>query len=301
VQDLPSVSFRFRIIAMESNETISFGIVLSTDDELRTAAVQKFCQVLSQQLNKTVEPRCVVSPALLAEALHQSEVQLAWVSPTLLVLSPLLNEVTPLLCTMREGVSFYHAALFVPKNSAITNPQQLKGTRVAWVATSSAAGYIIPRISLVRHGLSLNGLFREEIFCDSHQGVCRAVMSGRADVGATFAVFAKGNPDSPLVRSGFLESGVNANIIDVAGPIPSDAFVSSREVSPELRLALSAGLRALSLQEEAQEAMLTLFGSCQFKPFSVQAFEELSSLINSAKELGALTEKNNEPEPPTDA
>jgi phosphonate transport system substrate-binding protein len=276
---------------MESQDTISFGIVLSADDELRTAAARAFCQALERELQRPVAPRWVVSPALLAEALHKNEVQLAWVSPTLLVLSPLLNEVTPLLCTMREGVSFYHAALFVSKSSPITNPQQLKGSRIAWVAPSSAAGYIIPRISLVRHGLSLHGLFREEIFCDSHQGVCRAVMSGRADVGATFAVFAKGNPDSPLVRSGFLESGVNANIIDVAGPIPSDAFVSSREVTPELRISLSAALRALSLNEEASEAMLTLFGSCQFKPFSVQAFEELGSLINSAKELGAIQDR----------
>jgi phosphonate transport system substrate-binding protein len=282
---------------MESHteENLNFGVVLPNDDGLRSSALKIFCASLTERLHCNVSFTSVVSPALLARALHQNEVQFAWVSPTLLVLSPLMNEVTPLLCTMREGVAFYHAALFVPKTSHIEGPSQLKGTRIAWVAPSSAAGYIIPRISLVRHGLSLHNLFREEIFCDSHLGVCRAVMSGRADVGATFAVFGKGNPESSLVRSGFLESGVDAKIIDVAGPIPSDAFVASRLVIPELRLAISAALRSSATDDAAaQSAMLTLFGSHEFRPFSLQAFEELGSLVSSAKELGALRDKNND-------
>jgi phosphonate transport system substrate-binding protein len=272
-----------------TTDNINVGIVLTTNDEPRAAALTVFCTSLAEHLQKSVTPKPLLSPKLLAESLRQNEVQLAWVSPTLLVMSPLLNEVTPLLCTVREGVAFYHAALFVPQGSFIRGPSQLKGARVAWVAPSSAAGYIIPRISLVRQGLSLHNLFREEIFCNSHLGVCRAVMSGHADLGATFAVFAKGNPDSPLVRSGFAESGVNARIIDVAGPIPSDAFVASHAVAPALRLSLAAALRAISINNpNTQAALLTLFGSYEFRPFSMQAFEELSSLVSSAKELGAL-------------
>jgi phosphonate transport system substrate-binding protein len=278
---------------------INFGMVLPSDNAPHSTALKRFCASLAERLQNDVNPHRFDSPERLAEALYQNEVQLAWVSPTLLVLSPLLNEVTPLLCTVREGVAFYHAVLFVQQDSPICGPQQLQGTHVAWVAPSSAAGYLIPRLSLVRHGLSLHSLFRQEMFCDSHLEVCRAVMSGQAEVGATFAVFAKGNPNNPLVRAGFLEGGATAKIIDVAGPIPSDVFVASRAVAPEMRLALSTTLRLLSSQGAAsQEAMLTLFGSHEFRPFSLQAFEELSSLVSSAKELGALRAPNKEEAPP---
>ena len=273
--------------------SFSFGIVSPLDDERVKAALNVFCGALGQRLGFPIKRHRATSPTALAIALQKQTIQAAWVSPTLLVSSPHLAEAVPLVCSQRAGVSFYHAALFVPASSKITSVMELQNTRAAWVAPSSAAGYIIPRLSLARRGLSLNTLFWSESFHESHLGVCRAVARGQAEVGATYAVFTNGDPNAALLRAGFLEcpETVKARVIDTSGPVPSDMVVVSPSVPVAQRTLISSALRALSEDTQAKAAMQAIFGTSDFAPFSPAAHKELRALLQTAKALGALPQR----------
>jgi phosphonate transport system substrate-binding protein len=268
-----------------------FGIVSPLDEEKVRIALNTFCTVLGRRLGFAVKRYRAISPAALARALQNQTIQAAWVSPTLLVLSPELSEAVPLVCSRREGVSFYHSALFVPKLSNITTLAQLQGARIAWVAPSSAAGYIVPRLSLARRGIALDKLFSSEVFYESHLSVCRAVARGDAEVGATYAVFAGGNQHATLTRAGFFECPeiADARVLDISGPVPSDSFVVSGSVPLEQRTLLSDALRTLSEDAHAKEAMQVIFGTNELIPFPHAAHKELRSLIQMAKALGVLS------------
>jgi phosphonate transport system substrate-binding protein len=194
-------------------------------------------------------------------------VHFAWFSPTLLATSPSISSAVPLVSSVREGVASYHAVLFVPAESRIQHVGDLAGTHVAWVAETSASGYLFPRLSLERHGLDPHTLFASERFYQSYDAAARAVFDGAADVGAAFAVFEHGDPKATLLRSGFEKSanGRAVRVIDVSGPIPADVIVASRGVPSEMRAAAAAALRHLCEDAASRQFVRALFGVDRFE------------------------------------
>ena len=61
---------------------------------------------------------------------------------------------------------------------------------------------MLPRIQLASRGIDPSTVLREELFLRSHAEVVRAVLDGRADVGATYGQ----RPDDgePVRRAGFV-------------------------------------------------------------------------------------------------
>src|SRR5260221_9182035 len=202
---------------------IAFGIVPHVDDEATRAALGGLCTQLTTQTGIEVKPFVASTPMALALAVGDQSVQLAWLSPTLM-LEASLEGVIPLLSTGREGLHAYHSIVAVPQTSPIRKPEELRGRTMAWVARTSAAGYIVPRLSLARRGINVRKLFGREVFLTSHAAVARAVADGRADAGATYAVFANGNPAHSIIRSGFRDFApeVPFRILDIGGPLPAD-------------------------------------------------------------------------------
>jgi phosphonate transport system substrate-binding protein len=213
-------------------------------------------------------------------------VQLAWLSPTLMMTTPGLASVVPLVSSVREGVTSYHAALFVDDASPIRSVEQLAGARVAWIAPSSASGYLFPRAALRARGLDPRRLFSAESFHDTHGKVAEAVLLGRAQVGATFAHFEGGNPTRPLVRAGFLDvvRGRTGRVIEVAGPIPADLIAGAPEVPIHVRAALAVALQRLADHPAAREPLRALFGVDRFAPFASAGARALRALIDLGRD-----------------
>lgn len=269
---------------------LTFGMVSPLDEERLRVALNEFCAELGESVGLKVLRHRSTSPAALASAFAKGQVQLAWLSPALFVLSQQLSEAVPLVSSVRQGASFYHSVLFVLKQSPIRSYQQLKGSRVAWVAASSAAGYIFPRLALGKYGLDVQRLFQSEVFCESHTGVTRAVVQGRADVGATYAVFEGANPMRPLVRAGFLEleEAPEFRIIERAGPIPSDLFVAHPSLPAPLLSKLSSALKRFKERESPGAYLKTLFGTYEFGPFANASLSQLNEMILTGRESGLL-------------
>lgn len=270
--------------------TLTFGCVPHTDNEHTRLLLQDLCHFLATKLGVMVRAHRAASPQTLASAFKAGRVDVAWVSPALFVTAPELAEARPVVCSVRQGLATYHAVLFVEERSPIRSTTELRGTRVAWVAPSSAAGYIVPRVSLAAHGLDPRGRFSSERFFDSHGNVARAVLAGEADVGATYAVFEGGDPTRPLVRAGFTDvsNGSWARILHAAGPIPSEPIVAAPRLHAALRLSLSAAFKEVERDQKARAAARHVLGAESFEPTDPGVFDVLRRDIEDARELGLL-------------
>ncbi|APR77797.1 methyl-accepting chemotaxis protein [Minicystis rosea] len=261
--------------------SLTFGVVPFTNDQSARLVLKDFCVALGAALDVTVQPHLSPSPVALASAIHAGRVHVAWISPTLLVTSRNLGGVVPIASTVRAGLTSYHAALFVRQSSSIHTPEELEGAHVGWVAASSAAGYIFPRLALGRRGLDPTALFGMESFLDTHGDVAKAVSQKNVDVGATFVVFENGDPSRSVVRAGFLEIEAPPpfRIVLTAGPIPADVIVASPTVSATLRARLLGAAQALARDTASRSIISTLFGAQEFAPFSASSLRALEELV----------------------
>jgi phosphonate transport system substrate-binding protein len=270
---------------------LTFGLVPHRDDDNIRTVLNDFCALLSRLAGVTLLPHRAPSPSALAAAVHSGRVQLAWMSPTLLVTDPRLSNVVPLVSSVREGASFYHSVLFVAEGGPVRRLADLQGRHAAWVAPTSASGYLFPRLSLARRGLDLGTLFASETFCQSFSVVSEAVLvTGEADVGASFAVFEGADPQRQLLRAGFLDAelGRPARIIDIAGPIAADVIVVSSSLPLGLRLRLSTTLQHMVDEPQGRELLGTLFGVDGFNTVSPESLRTLRDFVKMARELGLL-------------
>ena len=269
---------------------IVFGMVPQRDDDKTRILLNDLCALLSKSAGVPVQPHRAPSAEALAHALRGGRVQVAWTGALLLLLNEHMNGIVPILSSVREGVALYHSAIFAPEASSIRTIEQLKGRSIAWVAPSSASGYVVPRVSLVRRGVDVRGLFREELFVGSHTATARAVFEGKADVGATYVVFENGDPTKKIVRSGFLMADRSraVHLLDVSGPVPGDLIVASPTVPVVLREAIAAALEVMAPDPAHKGIMHDLIGADGFVRYNSSVLGEMRELIQNARAAGAL-------------
>jgi len=269
---------------------ITFGAVPFTQDLTSRQKLGDFCTALGEALKVIVQPHRAPTPEALATAVRAGRVHVAWLSPTLLATSQLEDRVLPLASAIREGATVYHSALFVRDDSPIRLTADLAGKRAAYVARSSAAGYLYPRLALAQRGHDPRTLFSAEFFLESHGAVAAAVQEGRADVGATFVVFKNGDTSRPIARAGFTElAGAGpCRTVVVAGPIPADVVVASKTFGPRFRTSLLESLQLVSKNAASKDLVATLFGAQSFAAFSEASLSSMHRMVKSAREMGLL-------------
>jgi phosphonate transport system substrate-binding protein len=272
--------------ALPTTERLTFGLVPTRHDLGTRALLNDLCERLSAETGLSVSPHCAPSPSALASAIQAGRVHVAWSSPMLLVLARELDSVVPLLATVREGSAAFHAVLFAGDASPVRALEDLRGSRVAWVAPTSAAGYVVPRAGLAQRGLDPSTLFAEERFYDAHGEVARAVLEGRADVGATFAIFEGGDASHAIVQAGYLETfgAARARIVDVFGPVPADMIVAAKTVSFHVRARITSAFSRLAADTRDGSPIRALLGAEGFAPLGSSAIHDLYDLARAARD-----------------
>lgn len=266
---------------------IGLGLVPVTSDPGTLLALHDVAGELEAILGGSIDVRVARSPEALEEDFTRGVTQLVWSSPALALSSPKMREAVPLVCSVREGVAYYHSVLVVRRGSPITSPLQLRGTRAAWVAPTSASGYIFPRIALAGHGVDPTSLFLREEFLGAHGDVVDAVRSGTADVGATFAVFERGDASRPLVRAGHhdVEGGKDElRVLLATPPIPADLFLATRALFDAHGPLVARALE--ELPRRVPRALLTAFGAEGLVPTSERELGELRRQLADARAMG---------------
>jgi phosphonate transport system substrate-binding protein len=131
-----------------------------------------------------------------------------------------------------QGETAYRSYIVVRPDSPIKHIEDLRRQHFAFGSKTSTQGYLIPRIVLQQHGLTLDDLAGYS-FTGSHQSCAEAVMARRVE--------ACGMQDTLAER--FAEQG-DIRILDRSEYYPSSGIAASRTVPAEVIAKVKAALLA---------------------------------------------------------
>jgi phosphonate transport system substrate-binding protein len=211
----------------------------------------------------------------LLDGMVAGDIELAWLPPVVALRATGRGKTLPIALPVRNGTAYYSTALFARAESGLVSPSDLRGVRAAWVDRQSAAGYIVIRASLKMRGVDLAQAFGQNTFYGSHDAVTRAVLEGRAEVGASY-VLLDPRRSAPL-RAGWGTGPVQ--MLATAGPIPSDVLAATvRLPVPTIRGIQRAIVNPPT--EELRRAAMDLFSSQGFVEADSEHLEPLSAILN---------------------
>lgn len=228
--------------------------------------------------------------AELADWLEKDRVDYAWMSPALMVLTSERIQLQPILSAVRNERVDYCSALFVDANKPARSIAALRGCTVAWVDPTSASGYLLPRMHLAAHGIDPRDLFGRELFVQSHAEVVRAVLDGRADVGATYAE--QPDPGQPVRRAGFCDVAPEHpfRVLEWTQPIPNDVIVGHGLIAKTEHRVFGNAVLTIAQRESGRRLLQAAFHSEQFVSTPRNALKPLWTLVELARKHGLLAQ-----------
>lgn len=264
----------------EPSGSLTFAII--SNAPAASALLETVCDELRQKTSVDIKPLVVRSYDKLLGGMRGGDVHIAWAPPLVALDLEHADAAKIRLCSRRAGKIDYSSALFVKKDSDITELAQLKGKKVAWVAKESSAGYVVPRLKLLAAGLDPETLFAEETMRRTHEAVVRVVMNGEADVGATFASFQGDSKEA--TSAGWLDVGFtneDVRVLAVAGPIPSDVIAVSTKLEDAQADTITTAMQQLG------DPIRKLLNADSFDRPERSHFDELRRLVETAKKTEA--------------
>ncbi|MBX3229453.1 MAG: phosphate/phosphite/phosphonate ABC transporter substrate-binding protein [Labilithrix sp.] len=263
-----------------------FGIVQTQELERAGSRVfEELCLLLSEAAGTTLRPVVAQGHRDLADSVESGDVALAWLPPIMSIELETRGITTVLAIPARNGTTTYHSALIVRKGGP-RSIAELRGRRAVWVQRDSAAGYIVPRMNLASQGIDVLRYFMREMFVHSHPGVIDAVVSGEADVGATYCHVEAGT--SRVIRGAWVDDAGRPlrpiEVLSTFGPIPNDALVCSNDLSATARAGLARAI--LDASPRVRDLFTKLLGSGDFRVPSAAHFDSLKHTLRAARARG---------------
>ncbi len=258
-----------------NNSTIIFAV--APGEEGREERLGTLCEKLSDRTGLAISVAPQRSYRTLLAQFASGTVHAAWTPPLLAAELRRAKLVETLLRSKRESGRSYHAVFIVAAGSEFRSVLQLRGGSAAWVDPTSASGYLVPRQWLRSKGIEPRKFFSKHRTAHTHVGVVDTVVRGDADVGATFAIF--GNSFGEVLKSAWLTTGQDVEIIANAGTVPSDGISFSTRIPAPKVSELSAAIIAIAQAEP--QLMLALFETEQFEQSDADYLAALDSLVSS--------------------
>jgi phosphonate transport system substrate-binding protein len=232
------------------------GVVAAVNDEVAKKQADAFASFVGIAVKDTALPRVYADQEALALALSKGEVDVALLGPLGYLRIPAEAKPVLLFRTVRQGKSTYRSILFGPPSSKLSSLDALKKEKkplkVAWVETSSATGYVIAKATLLAAGINPAQSFETQDFLGSHDAVCKAVLEGKYDLGATFSNQA---PNSTRVSGCVNALGKKADTLKVvatSAEVPNDVVVASAKFSSGKAQAIAAMAKASAATEDGK-------------------------------------------------
>jgi phosphonate transport system substrate-binding protein len=253
--------------------------------------LDSLCIALTKLLDTPVHGINCASYTDLALELEKDRVDYAWMSPTLMILTNELIQLRPLLSAVRDERTEYRSALFVDGAKQFYSIDDVRNGVVAWVDRTSASGYIVPRIHLASLGIDPIRYFRKELFLRSHAEVVRAVLDGRADVGATYAE--RPEQAGPIKRAAFrvVAPDRHVRVLEWTCEIPNDVIVGHGLLpKPEHRVFSNAILTLSERDDVGRRLLWNAFHAERFLTPPRNALEPARQLVALAREHGLMSQ-----------
>ena len=205
-------------IALSARKGSLSGVKGASPEQIDT-----FCRTLASKIGIAVTAQGYSDYRALLSAVNRADADLAWLPPLVALRSASAGRTLPIVLPVRNGAAWYASALFTKVGSGVMSIHDLVGARVAWVDPQSTSGYLVIRAWMRSQKLDFGYAFGQESFYGSHEAVVDAVLSGAADVGATYAHL---ESDLQHVRSAAW-GDAQVQLIALAGPIPNDVLSAS--------------------------------------------------------------------------
>ncbi|HSN96648.1 MAG TPA: PhnD/SsuA/transferrin family substrate-binding protein [Candidatus Nanopelagicales bacterium] len=236
--------------------------------------LDRFCAALGEATGYPVTTLDLADYGDLVDAMQAGDVDIAWLPPVIALRATSRGRAVPIALPMRGGAAFYATALFTRPDSPLHDLAALRGVRAAWVDPQSAAGYLVIRASLRQRGIDPARAFSRETFYGSHTAVGKAVLSGEADVGASF-VHLDPRRSRPR-RSGWGDTPVR--MLATAGPIPNDMIAATIRTPVEKIRAVQRAL--IRPSEDLRAASAALLGAEGFVEASSEHLSPIQDLVD---------------------
>ncbi len=234
------------------------GVVASTNAELARKQGEALAAFVQSATKEQTLSRVFPDQEALAVALGKGEVDVALMGPLAYLRIPKGTKSQLLFRTVRAGKATYRSVLFGPPTSKLTSLEALKknkGTlKVAWVETSSASGYIVPKAMLLGAGINPVQAFDTQDFLGSHDAVCEAVWNGKYDVGATFSDPVTNDTKVTGCQAKLGRKTDSLKVIAYSQEVPNDSLVVGPAFSEGKAAAVTAAAKAAK-----KEALLPAF------------------------------------------
>jgi phosphonate transport system substrate-binding protein len=254
------------------------------------ARLQVFADALGDAANLPTEPYDFDDYPSLLSAIYDGSVDIGWLPPLVAMRAAGGGRAIPIALPVRRGISSFHAALFSAVGSPIVRPPDLSGVRAAWVDRQSASGYLVVRAALRAQGVELSRAFKEDKFLGSHDAVVKAVLSGHADVGATYLHHdARG---SGAWRAGW--GSANVNVVARVGPIPNDVIAAGVHV-PVKRIRLVRQVLTDREHPELVRAGAELLEADEFLTVESEHLKALEDLLDFLEDAARPWRKSTPP------
>jgi len=257
--------------------------------------------VLAQEITtlSQINVRSFVYPdyQALLDALHEEEIQFAWLPPfTYLVAHNRgLGELS--LLTNHFGVYQYGFQILAHVDSQFNvyyDPQanrnfadtqtallQFQERQPCWVDPQSASGYVAPLGILAPLGVTL----KPGVFAQSHTAVIRALyIKEVCDFGVTYTTY--GDPrTAATILDDLPDTLTKIVVVWQSNPdIPNLALSFTPDVPPDLRLGISNALVNYAKTPEGQQTLTTAnaYEIAGLKMFDDQVFDPLRTLVDAS-------------------
>lgn len=166
----------------ENSKTFYFGFDLRASPQEDAAQYLPFLQYLEQATGYRFKLRFTGKNSSASEELGQDTVQFAAMGATSFLYAQSHYGVVALARGLNnQGKAEYRSVLVVAPGSPIITIEDVKGHSLAFGSRSSTQGHLIPRIMLMKNGISLSDLSSYS-YTGSHQNCAEAVVSGKYEV-----------------------------------------------------------------------------------------------------------------------
>lgn len=250
---------------------------------LGQAEAQKHVKALTPILTRVLRRAVTVTPAEsneIIDLLADGKVDAAWLSPLSFVRAKAKNDgVKAVAKALRNGAFFYRSVIFTRKEDAPLSVKDLKGKRIAFVNKSSTSGYLFPLAVLARQGVDPETLFAEQKFVGDHLSVCRAVLEGAADAGATFAdepADTSSDPNLAVDGCRTVTDPAKFAVVAKSGPISNDVIAVRPGLDAALADDIAASFRELPSEPDGPAVLKDVFQAETFGRAKDGDFESVS-------------------------
>jgi phosphonate transport system substrate-binding protein len=251
-------------------KTISLGLVSAVAQKEVERHFQDFVDYVARRFSPaSIEGKVVIAPTAsqLTKLLEEKKVDFYMESPYPTYLINRQGAAVLILRRWKSGIGEYRGLVFTKSDSGATRLEDLRGKMIAFEDPGSTSGYFLPKVFLLRKGLTLTekaGLDAKVapneigyIFASTDVEVVNLVMTKRVAAGAF------SNDDYAT-----LEQKKRAEIVILAEtePFPRHLVSARKDLDPAVRNRLKEILLSMHQDDEGTKILRQMDNTTKFDP-----------------------------------